>query len=544
MTRPDVFTAAAARYAQVPPHPLERYRGDPAGFARDCIDWPEGEGLTPYQQEILTELVTAGRVAARGPHGLGKTTLSALAVLWLACTRDALGTDWKVITTAGSWRQLTLYLWPEIGKWARRLRWDVLGRGPFSERTELLALNLQLRHGAASAAASDNAALMEGAHADAILYVFDEAKSIPAATFDAAEGALSGATGGREAFALALSTPGEPAGRFYDIHARKPGLTDWSVRHVTLAEAVAAGRISSAWAAQRALQWGEASALYANRVLGEFHADDEAGVIPLAWVESAVERWREWDAAGRPEQQGPRVVGVDVARSGVDKTVLAVRQGDVLEALHYYSHADTMATVGRVRALGAARWLAVVDVIGVGAGVVDRLREQGAPVQAFHASEGSKNRDKSGELGFLNVRSAGWWRVRELLDPASDSTLALPPDDLLVGDLTAPHWRVNSRGQIQVEGKDEIRRRLGRSTDSGDAVVMALWVPSAAGAPDDNLAVPYGTLPLDPSEAAVPYASPVWPDQDGFTWAARPPGSVFADEWHDYSASSYGWRYP
>jgi len=53
--------------------------------------------------------------------------------------------------------------------------------------------------------------------------------------------------------------------------------------------------------------------------------------------------------------------------------------------------------------------------------------------------------------------------------------VALPPDDLLTGDLTAPHWRVMSNARIQVEGKDEIKKRLGRSTDDGDAVVMAFW---------------------------------------------------------------------
>jgi hypothetical protein len=66
------------------------------------------------------------------------------------------------------------------------------------------------------------------------------------------------------------------------VHKRAPGLEDWHVRHVTLEEAVAAGRISPDWAEQRARQWGRDSALYANRVLGEFHASDEDSVIPLA----------------------------------------------------------------------------------------------------------------------------------------------------------------------------------------------------------------------------------------------------------------------
>lgn len=68
-----------------------------------------------------------------------------------------------------------------------------------------------------------------------------------------------------------------------------------------------------------------------------------------------------------------------------------------------------------------------------------------------------------------------WWHLREALDPAYEARLALPPDDLLVGDLTAPHWRVTSSGRIQVESKDDIKKHLGRSTDDGDAVMQALW---------------------------------------------------------------------
>jgi hypothetical protein len=114
-----------------------------------------------------------------------------------------------------------------------------------------------------------------------------------------------------------------------------------------------------------------------------------------------------------------------------------------------------------------------VDVIGIGAGVVGRLRELGHDVFAFNAAEKSEQIDMSGELGFVNMRSAAWWTMRELLDPANGFDIALPPNDRLTGDLTAPHWRVVSGGRIQVESKADIRKRLGRSTDHGDAVVMA-----------------------------------------------------------------------
>lgn len=474
------YTVARQHYQAAPPKNPADYLHNPVGWAGAFIDW-HGPGLAAYQAEVLEVLPEKRRVAVRGPHGLGKTTTNALTVLWFATTREAAGIDWKAITTAGAWRQLEKYLWPEIHKWVRHLRWDALGMTPWREGRDLLDLSIGLRNGEAFAAASSNPELIEGAHADHVLYIFDESKAIPAGVWDAAEGAFSGATDGREAYALAQSTPGEPAGRFYEIHTRRPGLEDWYARHVTLTEAIGAGRVSKEWAGQRRRQWGEDSAVYANRVLGEFHSSDEDAVIPLAWVEAANERWRAWRDAGDIPRQGRRVVGVDVARSGEDKTVFAVRHGDIVEELRVFAKQDTMATTGKVGGLlddGTETAVAVVDTDGLGAGVTDRLREQGRPVIAFHAGARCDTKDRSGELGFVNTRSAAWWNLRELLDPAYGHQLALPPDDELIGDLTAPHWQVMSGSKIAVESRDSLITRLGRSPDRGTAVVQAFWTPS------------------------------------------------------------------
>ena len=97
-------------------------------------------------------------------------------------------------------------------------------------------------------------------------------------------------------------------------------------------------------------------------------------MVPLSWVEAAIERWRAWDDAGRPQGDDGRVIGVDVGRGG-DKTVLAVRRRDVVEELHRYAVPDVMVVVGHVSAKPGSSGTAVVDAIGIGAGVVDRLRE-------------------------------------------------------------------------------------------------------------------------------------------------------------------------
>lgn len=483
---PIINAPSIAKYR---PTPFQRtYRDHPDAFIMDCIAWEPHQGPAPYQLEIAAELPKEHRVAVRGPHTLGKTSLAAWLVHWFALTRD--GTDWKCPTTAGAWRQLIKYLWPEIHKWARRLNWNVIGRQPYSH-DELLQMSLKLSTGEAFAVASSNHDLIEGAHADSLFYLFDESKAIPISTFDAAEGAFAGGDGnGVETFALAISTPGEPAGRFYDIHRHRVGFEDWFTRHVTRDEAIESGRMSRKWADQRLRQWTENSALYQNRVLGEFYASDEDGVIPLGWVELANARWHEVMDNGGVHDIPFTCLGADIAERGDAKTILALRFGNVVEKLREYEKAELMATAGRVIGVLRARGgYGVIDGIGIGAGVVSRVKEEKLSGVSFIAGAKCTGKDRSGEQGFVNLRSAAWYNMREMLDPESGDDVALPPDDDLTGDLTAPKYQVKSGAKIAVESKGEtveggkgVSERLGRSTDKGDAVVMAFcpkkWIAS------------------------------------------------------------------
>lgn len=449
-----------------------RYRRDILAFVREIL----GGEPNAYQAEILSGLVEHQRVTVRGPHGLGKTTIAAWAALWCVTCHEE---DVKVVCTASAWRQLEKFLFPEIHKWANRADWDRLGQ-PLIRGKQLFDLSLKLDHSRELfAVASDNPALIEGAHARVILYVFDEAKAIPAATWDAAEGAFStaGADTNALGYALAISTPGEPSGRFFDLHARKPGYEDWWVRHVTVDEAIAAGRMSAAWVEQRRAQWGETSAVYRNRVLGEFDQSGAHTVIPLAWVEQANERWEACGGRGPLDVQPS--YGLDVARFGTDKTVLARVVGGVLEALYEWQGQDLMSTVGAVAQIVHVGDPLAIDVIGMGAGVFDRLRELGHQVLAVNVAEKTLLRDHSHTLGFPNLRSALWWRLRERLDPDLPDAASLPPHDGLTGDLSGPHYGFTSAGLIRIEDKDEIRKRIGRSTDYADAWALAEYGTTA-----------------------------------------------------------------
>lgn len=183
-------------------------------------------------------------------------------------------------------------------------------------------------------------------------------------------------------------------------------------------------------------------------------------------------------------------MGVDVARGGADSTVFAHRVGVCVARVEPSNLEDTMRTTARVQAvLGDA--VPIVDSAGVGGGVVDRLREVGVRVVAYTGSAKTDARDRTREFGFSNVRSAAWWRMRELLDPAFGAEVMLPPDDLLLADLTAPTWDIVTGvpPRIKVEPKEDVNARLSRSTDHGDAVVMSFWADRSGGGTASGAAV-------------------------------------------------------
>ena len=383
---------------------------------------------------------------------------------------------WKIVVTSGSHFQLKEYLWPEVHLWARRIDWDALGIPPWRVDNELLKQGISCVHGGASSASPSRPDLIEGAHAEQVLVVFDESKAIPASTFNALEGVFSNVGEGADGhgYALAVSTPGGMVGTFYNIHVGRSGYEDWWTRHVTVDEAVDAGRVTRAWAERLERMWGRASALFRQHVLGEFAADDDQAVCPIEWIEAAVERWR----ADPPVRHQSARFGLDVAREGKDESVLAVAVGNDVVGLETTMLPDTMRLVSwAVPLMGHQQTVSTVtvDADGVGAGVADRLGQMGYRCHAFKGNTRGDFKDETGLLDLFNQRTAAWWNLRVLLDPKNGVEMKLPPDDQLIGDLNAPRWDVSPVGKIRVEDKATTKKRIGRSPDRGDAVVYCLF---------------------------------------------------------------------
>lgn len=208
------------------------------------------------------------------------------------------------------------------------------------------------------------------------------------------------------------------------------------------------------------------------------HGDFTAGtedpiwqVCPTAWVEAAQARWQ------RPDRLAPMdSLGVDVARGGRDETIIARRHGMWFDVPLPYPGTSTPdgPTVAGL-SIAAKRDDAVIhiDVIGVGAAPYDFLRDAGQQVVGVNVSEAATAPDRSGRLRFKNLRSELVWRMREALDPAANTGIALPPDKRLLADLTAYTWSL-SGATIYVASREEIVERIGRSPDYGSAYVLAL----------------------------------------------------------------------
>jgi hypothetical protein len=207
--------------------------------------------------------------------------------------------------------------------------------------------------------------------------------------------------------------------------------------------------------------------------------DDVNQVIPTAWVVEAQNRWTPTPPAGIPMC----AMGVDASGGGDDPMIVAPRHDGWYAPLIEVPGRDIpLDSLGKhcaaVIVTNRRHEASVILDMGGGYGgpTYEHLKENGVDVVPYKGAEKSLRRTADRQLGFYNKRSQVIWQFREALDPNQDggSPIALPDDTTLMADLTAPTFEVGSRG-IKVETKEDIVKRLGRSPDRGDAVVMSWY---------------------------------------------------------------------
>jgi hypothetical protein len=448
---------------------IKRY-GPPAGAMGPVNLVKEVFKATPdgWQGDVLQDFGRGERrIAIRSAHGPGKTCVVAWMVWAMLLTRF----PQKTVATAPTKGQLFDGLFVEILSWGNRLPPVLKALYNFkSDRIELIAAPSESFFTARSARPEMPEAL-QGIHSEHVLIVADEASGIPEPIFEAGSGSMSG----DNAITMLLGNPVRTSGLFFDVFNKMSDM--WKTYHIRAASVdwptgIPSERVIPDFVEDIARRYGEESNAYRIRVLGEFPKGDENTVVPFELVESS----RMRDIVTVPGS--PCVWGVDVARFGSARNALAVRTKRELISIEVWEGVDLMQTSGRIKAKWDATMISerpqtiLIDVNGLGGGVVDRLNELGLPVRGINVAESANIDDR-----FHRLRDELWWRVREWFE-GRDVKLPPPtnkehdPVEITVSELVKPTYKFQSSGKIKVESKDEMRKRGVPSPDLADAFML------------------------------------------------------------------------
>lgn len=430
---------------------MESVRADPVAWCQNVL----GVQLWKKQRDIIEDLRDHKLVAVRSSNGVGKSYLAAAATIWYL--------NWRcpgyVILSSSSWQNITRILWPEIKR--------ILGEAPCKDigrAGQLLTTEWRLgdQWGAFSVGTKRPENFSGYRTKNGCFVIVDEASSLEDNIHEAIMGLLS-VPGSR---CLYIGNPIRSSGPFFSCFRND----DWVTHHISaydspnvkLGRDVIPGLANMDWINERLKEWGRDHPAFAARVLGEFPIEGEDTLISLFDVEMASDR-RAKTPIGEPI-----IMGVDIARFGSDRTVIVARRGDVIIGIESHSKESTMETVGRILQASAKYNPDTINVdeIGVGGGVVDRLKElgMGATVGINVSQPAIDSRT------FANIRAEAWWNVRTWVKESG----CLPKHDGLKHDLCSPKLLYNSKNQILIEPKDKTRQRLGRSPDFGDALMLTM----------------------------------------------------------------------
>lgn len=430
-----------------------RYRNDPVGFITDILD----ERPWSIQATIAEAVRDHPNVAVPSCFGSGKDWIAARIGAWWVSTGGIL------VATSNSFQQLRTIYWKELRHAHRRgdlpgnpsngtdLRWETGGDG----------------WGIAVKPDDNDPEGLQGIHGDRVLVIIDEANGVGSPLWEATAGLVVNEASRR----LAIGNPWEPSGPFYDA-CRSP---TWHVIPISVfdtpnftGEPVPAKAqnelVGPFWVDQRRQEGLEGTPWWTAKVLGQFPDTASNQVIPLSLVEQAR------GIAHLPDHK--EAAGLDVARFGTDDSCLVEGSGNGPEVVTIVHGHDTMQVAGMgARFLRDRRGTLAVDVVGVGSGVYDRLREQRLPgtLHEVQAGGGSDNE------ALLNMRAELWWNVREAFYRGEISLARLdePTYQRLRAELTGPTYRLTSNGRVQIEAKEEMAKRGLPSPDVADA--FCLW---------------------------------------------------------------------
>lgn len=423
---------------------IETYRDKPVEFVVNVL----GANPLPWQAEFLTSVAKGERrISIRAGHGVGKSTAVSWALIWHMLTRY----PQKSVCTAPTASQLYDALFAEVKHWVNKLP-PVL-----RELIDVLSDRIVLKSApessflSARTSSKERPEAMAGIHSEHVMLVFDEASAVDEAVFESAAGSMSG----HSATTILIGNPTRNSGLFYLTHHKLRN--EWVTMHVSCRDNPL---VNPDFVKQIMDTYGEASNAFRVRVLGEFSLREDDTLIAAELVDSAIAR----DIQAAPGTG--LLYGLDVARFGDDRSVLVKRRGNVVEDVKAWNGADLMETVGRV--VSEARIdkpeVIMVDSIGLGAGVADRLRELGFNVRDVNVAETASMEPTAAKL-----RDELWLTCKNWL---MSRAVSLPKHDDLRQELVAPTYTFLSNGKIKVESKADMKKRGQRSPDIADALCL------------------------------------------------------------------------
>jgi len=447
------------------------YIDNPVDFVQDFIHvTPQ-----PWQCDVLNALAEYDRIALKAGNGIGKTAFECFSAIWFMSTRPSA----KVPMTAGVARQVDIF-WSEYSRWFRNF--------DFRDNIDLLSNSAYMLDGKGNhiedwftlGFTASDPARAEGFHADHLLYITDEGKGVKDEICDAITGALTG----KENKWLFCSVPGYEQGFFHKIFttfrknwkcfsfpsAVKDKSGSWIPNPLT--PQVTAESIKDK------LGYGEDSPIFTARVKADFIKSGSDNLITLDWVETAIN-------AFKPKSDWRNTIGHDVARYGDDESVIVYGRGSCIEGIEGKFGIDTNENAGWIKnkhkQLNAIH--SNIDIIGVGAGVYDQSKSIHG-INGVNVSMAANDHER-----FYNLRAELYWNLRERFENTYKyvkngerfdeyDLISLSGDDQeLISQLTVIKYKFHSNGKIIMESKEDMKKRIGKSPDRADALMLKFFRP-------------------------------------------------------------------
>jgi hypothetical protein len=436
---------------------------NPLGYARYAYRWEPRKWQGEILSSIGAHLNSPNRflplqIAVSSGHGIGKSALVGMVIGWAMSTCE----DCKLVLTANTFDQLRTKTWPEVTKWLHESA--TFKAGWWKDTATCITFAGADRPGWRADAVSwseNNTEAFAGLHNQGkrVVLIFDEASAIADKVWEVAEGALTDSN--TEIIWLAFGNPTKNTGRFRECFGKYKHR--WNVRQVD-------SRTVEGTNLEQIQKWiddyGEDSDFVRVRVRGEFPRAGSNQFISS----DAVANCRKYKAEGY--EALAKILSVDVARYGEDQSVVGLRQGRKFQILSRHRGLSNVELAKFViehieRETPDA---VVVDGDGLGAGVVDYLRDCGHRVHEFHGAATPDDPEM-----YFNRRAEVWGLSRDWLNAGAE----IPDDAELADDLTGPEYGFSNKQQIQLEKKDDMKKRGLASPDSGDTLAMSFAVKIA-----------------------------------------------------------------